>query len=413
MPVDLNRIPPRATVPEVSRPSVVIWALLLCLMLAAGASSTIFIWPADKTTNAELFWVCTAGFPILIWGFLLACRFAWTYVHINAALATNRTADDIEKERHELSSQPLAVLAHAWRFSSIEEENGVEELVDEKTKLRPVASEVHSNTDVLARWLEIPGKKFYGGDARTESTRQTAVCEWLLNELVKDIAPQILQLPRRVSMSVDLCLDTVLRPATWVARLQSLLKENFPSLGVEMNPATFELSLFHADSWHDGARPDVVRLLVAVQLRKAASEVLANGVAEAAAVLLVGMPSVAGQMSEKPALRIHRPARGSQEKVADAMSLAVRWGKTSFDEIGATWRTGLGKDASRTIRSSCRFGSRMRSVDIDETVGNAGAARTWLATTLAAANAALVNEPQLVIAQEGDDLVALICQKQT
>ncbi|WP_245621075.1 hypothetical protein [Paraburkholderia ferrariae] len=374
---------------------------------------TIFVWPAGKPTNTAGFWFRAAVLPVLTWGLLLACRFAWTYVRINAALATNRTADDIEKQRHDLSSQPLAVLGHAWRFSSSEEENSVEDLVDGKTKLCPASSQVRPNTDVMARWLEIPGKRFYGGNTRTEHARQTEVCEWLLNELMRDLAPQILQLPRRVSMSVDFCIDTVLQPATWVARLQSLLKEKFPSLRVEVNPATRELSLFHADSWHDGARPDVVRLLVAVQLRKAASEVLANGVAEAASMLLVGSPAVAGQMNDKPALRIHRPARGASGNVADVLKLAVRWGRTSFDETGTTWRTGLGKDASRTIRSSCRFGHLMRPVNVDETVGNAGAARAWLATTLAAANAALMNEPQLVIAQEGDDLVALVCQKQT
>jgi hypothetical protein len=54
----------------------------------------------------------------------------------------------------------------------------------------------------------------------------------------------------------------------------------------------------------------------------------------------------------------------------------------------------------------------MRPVELDATVGDAGAARAWLATTLAAANAALMNEAQLVIAQEGDDVVALVCQKQ-
>ncbi|MCX5545728.1 hypothetical protein M3A49_41050 [Paraburkholderia sp. CNPSo 3076] len=413
MPVDFERIPPQVRVPEASRPSILVWALLLCLMLAAGASLTVFLWRAGKPTNTVWFWFRAVALPVLIWGLLLACRLAWTYVRVNAALATNRTADDIEEQRHELSSQPLAVLGHAWRFSSSEEENSVEDLFDGKIKLRPASSQVRPNTDVMARWLEIPGKRFYGGNARTEHARQTEACEWLLNELMSDLAPQILQLPRQVSMSVDLCVDTVLQPATWVARLQPLLKEKFPSLRVQVKPATRELSLFHADSWHDGVRPDVVRLLVAVQLRKAASDVLANGVAEAASMLLVGTPAVAGQMNGKPALRIHRPARGTPEKVADVLKLAVRWGRTSFDKTGTTWGTGLGKDALRTIRSSCRFGHRMRPVDVDETVGNAGAARAWLATTLAAANAALMNEPQLVIAQEGDDLVALVCQKQT
>jgi len=56
---------------------------------------------------------------------------------------------------------------------------------------------------------------------------------------------------------------------------------------------------------------------------------------------------------------------------------------------------------------------RTRSVELEATVGDVGAARAWLATTLAAANAALTNEAQLVIAQEEDKLVALVCQKQT
>jgi len=129
MPVDFVRIPPRAKVPEVSRPSILVWALLLCLMLGAGASLTIFAWPAGKPTNTAGFWFRAAVLPVLMWGLLLACRFAWTYVRVNAALATNRTADDIEKQRHDLYA------------------------------------------------------------------RQTEVCEWLLNELMRDLAPRFFNFP--------------------------------------------------------------------------------------------------------------------------------------------------------------------------------------------------------------------------
>lgn len=412
MPVDFARIPPRVKVPEISRPSVLVWLLLLCLVLAAGASLTIFIWPAGKPTNTAWFWFRAVGFPVLIWGLSLSCRLAWLYGRFNAALATNRTSDAIEKRCHDLSSQPLAVLAHAWRFSSSAEGNSVEDLVDGKTRLRAVSSPIRPNTDVMSRWLDMPGKRFYGGNARTEHARQTEVCEWLLDELVNDVAPQLLQLPRRVSMKVDLCANSVLEPATVAARLLSLLKGRLPSLRIEINPPTKELSLFHSDSWHDGARVDEVRLLVAVQLRNAVSEVLANGVAEAASMLLVGIPAVAGQMNDRAPLCLHRPARGVSGQVTGMLELAVRWGRTSFDQIGATWHTGLREEATRAIRSSCRFGNRMRPVELDTTVGDAGAARAWLATTLAAANAALTNEAQLVIAQEGDDVVALVCQKQ-
>ena len=413
MPVDFARIPPRVKVPEISRPSILVWALLLCLMLAADASLTIFIWPAGKPTNTAWFWFCAVGLSVLMWALLLSCRLVWAYVRVNAALATNRISDAIEKQCHDRSSQPLAVLGHGWRFSSSEEENSVEDLVDGKTKLHPASSQVRPNTDVMARWLEIPGKQFCGGNAEIEYERQAEICEWLLNQLVNDVAPQILQIPRRMSMKVDLCANSVLKPTIVAGHLLSLLKDRFPSLRVEINPPTEELSLFHIDAWHDGARADEVRLLVSIQLRKVVSEVLANGVAEAASMLLVCSPAVAGQMNEKYPLRLHRPARGIAEKVPEILGLAIRWGRTSFDEIGTTWRTGLGEEITKTIRSSCRFGNRTRPVELDVTIGDAGAARAWLATTLAVANAALMNEPQLVIAQEGDELVALVCRKQT
>jgi hypothetical protein len=381
-------------------------------LLAAGASLTIFVWRAGKPTNTGAFWFGAVELPILIWALLLVCRFAFLYGRVNQALATNRTADRVEAQCHERSSQPLAVLAYAWRFSSSEEENSVEDAVDGKTRLRPGSSQFRANTDVLARWLDIPGKSFYCGNAGTEYARHTEIYHWLLDQLIKDITPQLLQLPRRISMKVDLCADSVLETSIISARLLSLLKARLPSLRFEFNQPTEELSLFHADAWHDGARADEVRLLVAVQLRKAASEVLANGVAESASVLLIGTPAIARQMNREPILHIHRPAQGSIEKVTETLDLAVRWGKTTFSEVGAKWCTGLVKQTATAIRSSSRFGFQTRSVEVDETVGDAGVARAWLATTMAVANAVLTNEAQVVIAQESGNVVALVCRTQ-
>ncbi len=213
-------------------------------------------------------------------------------------------------------------------------------------------------------------------------------------------------------MNVDLCIDSVLDAETVGKRVLSLLQDTFRTSRIDINPPKSALSLFHMDSWFDDMRSDEIKLLVAVQLRKATSEVLIDGVAEAGSMLLVSAPSVARKMGELSPLCIHRPATDMAEQVADTLKLAIRWGRASFDNIGAIWRTGLAGETARIIHSSCHFASGMETVDLDTTIGKAGVASAWLATTLATANAALTNEPQLITVQEGDETLALVCEKQ-
>lgn len=412
MPADFARVPPKVSVPDVTRPSIPGWAPLLCLMILGCAAFAVFVWPAGKT-GSVLFWFCALGFPILAWAFLLNCRLAYTYGRVNSALATNKTSEQIEAQCHEDSSQPIAVLGHAWRFSSKEEENSVDSLVDKRTRLLPVPSVAMPNTEVIARWLDVPDRQFHAGNALTEHARQTEVCDWLLRQLVNGVAPQLLALPKRATVKVDLCIDSVLDPATVKERLLSLLNESRRALRVEVNDPKAELSLFRADEWFDERRSDVFNLLVALQLRKVTNQVLESGVAEAGSMLLVSSRSMAQHLGQTSPVCLHRPARGTLADVVNTLKFAVRWGRTAFDAIGTTWRTGLAEDSTRTIRSSCRFGRSMETIDLDTTVGDAGVARAWLATTLAVARTALTDEPQLVVTQEGDVLTALICEKQT
>ena len=412
MPVDFLRVPPRVDVPHVSRPSILVWTLLLGLMVTGCVALAVFVWPA-RNADSVVFWFCAIGFPILAWSFLLCCRLAYLYGCLSAALATNKISDAIEAQCHESSSQPLAVLGNVWKFSSNEEENSLDALVDGMTKLRPVASQAVPNTDVIARWLDVPGRQFYSGNARTEHARQSELCEWLLNEMVDDIKSKLIRIPHQVSLGVDVCINSVIDSATVQEGLLARLRNVLHTTRIEVKSSKTELSLFHADSWFDNNRSDSVHLLVAVQLRNAASEILANGVSEGASMLLVSSPAIASRMGVSSPLCLHRPARGPSETTADVLKLAIRWGGGTFDNIGTSWRTGLSKEVARIIRSSCRFWHGMETVDLDAAVGKAGAAGVWLATALAAANAALTNEPQLVITQEGNDLLALVCEKQT
>jgi len=209
---------------------------------------------------------------------------------------------------------------------------------------------------------------------------------------------------------VDLCIDSVLDPAMVKERLLSVLKARQRALKIEIREPKGALPLFRADAWFDECCSGGVVLLVALQLRRVTSEVLANGVAEAGSILIVSSPSLAGRLGQTSPVYLHRPAKGRIPDVASTLALAVRWGRTAFDRIGAIWRTGLTEDSILAIRSSSPSGRTVRPIDLDATVGNAGVARAWLAATLAVESAALTNAPQLVIAQEGDVLTALMCE---
>lgn len=411
MPVDFARIPPRETVPDVSRLSILGWGLLLCLLTVACATMAVFIWPGAKS-DIVLFWFCAIALPIFTWSFLLCCRIAYLYGRINSALATNKTCDAIEARCHVSSSEPLAVVGHVWKFSSDEEENALDGLVEGKTKLRPVSSRTTPNTDVIARWLDVPGREFYAENALTEHARQMVVCEWLLNEMVSALASQLRALPSRVSMKVELCIDSMLDAAGVGETVLVLLKKALRTPHITLTSPVRELSLFRADSWFDDMHPDSIHLLVAVQLRNAVSETLANGVAESGSMLLVSSPSMAQRLGEKFPLWLHRPVKGTLDKLPETLELAICWGRASSDEVGTTWLTGLSEEATRTIRSSSQFGSKTGNVSLDTSVGNVGIGRAWLATTLGAANAAATEKPQLVIVQEGNDLLALVCERQ-
>jgi hypothetical protein len=66
----------------------------------------------------------------------------------------------------------------------------------------------------------------------------------------------------------------------------------------------------------------------------------------------------------------------------------------------------------RAVRSSPRFSEQTRWVDLGATVGTCDGAGGWLATALAAEHASVTDDPQLILTQEGSDMIALVCKKQ-
>jgi hypothetical protein len=265
----------------------------------------------------------------------------------------------------------------------------------------------------MARWLEIPDKPFYAGNELTEHVRHRVVTDWLMNRLVDGIATELTALTGRTALRVDLRIRSEVDLTDACARLQELISARAPTLRVTVNVSGEHLSLFQTDAWHDGLKPGEAHLLIAIQLRKAVSERLQDGVAETGVALLLGHPRIVRSMpANGTSLRLHRPAVGASDTVSTALELAVRWGQADSIDIKTVWGHALAEELVRSVKSSPRFGEQTRWVDLDATVGTCDDAGGWLAIALAAEHASLTDDPQLVLTQEGGDMIALVCRKQ-
>ncbi len=412
MPVDFNRVPPRVDVPPPPRASMIVWTPLLVLVMGAGAGLTITFWPTDRTTNTLWFGLCVVGYPFLFWAFLLFAWLAHGYTRRNQAIAINRVCDEAEQACHAMSSRPLAILGHAWCFAANDSENSLEGILTgtELAKLRP--SGAVADSEVNARWLDIPEMHFHPGNELTEHARHHAVCTWLLKRLIDRLLPQLNTLPPRTTLQIELHHRSRLKSEVFETRLREVLTERVPALKVDVTPGEHTISLFRTDAWLDNRAVNTVHLLVAVELRDAISSVLSDGVAEAGVALLVGHPRL-----ESPTmpvgLRLHRPARGSLDTAARTLELAVRWGQTSRDRLRTAWTHGLTGERVSAVRQVASFPDETRWISLETSVGDCSGAGPWLAAALAAESAWTTGDPQLVLCGEGEELIALMCRKQT
>jgi hypothetical protein len=411
MPVDFNRIPPRVSVPPPPQLSKPFWAALLLVVTGAGAALTITLWPPGRPTNTPWFWICVFGYPLLLWAFLLSSWLAYGHVRRSEAIATNRVSEQIEESCHGAASRPLAILGHAWCFSSDNAENLLQAVRDGSVQVKARPSGAMADTEVNARWMEIPDKPFRPGNELDEHARHKAVCEWLLQRLTGDLTKQLNALPARTSLHVDLHLRSKLEFAVVRTRLHELLIEKAPALSIKIVENERELSLFSTDAWLDKRDVSAAHLVVAIELRNAISRVLSDGVAEVGVALLVGHPHTA-QTTTLPALHLHRPARGSMDEIASTLGLATRWGQTTIERVSAAWAHGASSEQASAIRKSASLSERMKWMTLETTVGDCSGSGVWLAAILAAASAESTGDPQLVLSHQDGELVALVCRRE-
>jgi hypothetical protein len=411
MPIDFNRVPPRVKVPPAPQPSMLVWVILLVLMIGAGAALTIMLWPASRPANTLWFGFCMVGYPLLAWVFLLCSWLAYGYSRRNEAIVTNRVSEEVEQSCHALASRPLTMLSHAWCFSASDEENALEGIREGATQLKPKPSHLIADGDIKARWLEIPEMHFDMGNEVEEHRRHQALCSWLLKRLIDRLASQLQVLPSRTKLRVELHARSKLKVSAVETQLRTLLAERAPAVKVDVLSTEPAIPLFRTDAWLDSSGQDTAYLLIAIELCNAISTVLPNGAAEAGVALLIGHPRLSS--SEKLSeLRMHRPAKGVMDAVARTLRLATRWGQSPIDGPLTVWSYGLTSERANAVSNAAPFGTPVPWIALETSIGDCAGAGPWLAVALAAENAQVSGDPQLVVCDDGENIVALVCRRQ-
>jgi hypothetical protein len=409
MSVDFARVPPRVVVPDPPHLIWPLWAMLFAIVMSAGAALSVYILPPSDGANNLWFWISTIAYPAMAWLFLLCWWLGWRHARRSTAEATNYVNERELQRCHQQASQPLAVLGHAWCFSENEEANGIADLVDGNLKLEPRVSLADPDTDVTARWINIPGQAFYAGSEVAEDVRRIATLEWLLSRLVGKLANDLRLLPASITLRVTLSIAEPIDAEAAGQLLRRMLNEMRLNADVTVEAKNENVSLFQVDAWLDSKDAKLAYLLVAIQLRNAISEVLAAGSAEGGVALLFGLPSHA----QTSTVHVHRPSKGAQDAIDSTLALATRWGVSRASEFKAAWESSVSPRFRTAIQSSSEFDPNTSLIGLDTSVGDCGIAGSWLALALASQQAMNTAEPQLVLVQEGEELVALTCKKHT
>ncbi|MFC0577639.1 hypothetical protein [Paraburkholderia solisilvae] len=383
----------------------------MALVLGVGAGLTIMVWPAGRPTNTLWFWFCIAGYPFLAWAFLLCAWLGYGHARRSEAIAANRVSAEAEQACHALASKSLAILGHAWCFSADHAENTLEEIQKAVGQQKLRASGSGANSDVAARWLEIPGARFEPGNELNESARHAALCGWLLEHLTHRLTPQLNALPRHTKLQIEFHVQSRMKTAVVEAQLRDFIAGKAWAGKVNGEPSVGQgLPLFRTDAWLDAQDPNVTYLLIAIELHDAISTVLPDGVAEAGVALLLGHPRL-NLSPTSSALCLHRPARDVPGSAANAIELAARWAMSSIERVRTVWTHGLKGERMSTVRRATKAGDDTAWMALETSIGDCSKAGPWLALALAAENACITADPQLVLCEEDGNLVAVVCRK--
>lgn len=391
MPVDLPLIDSGEARP--SPPGAYVWLALFIVFMLVGVVTTLLTWPKGEPTSTPWFWSCLLLFPGLAWCAAFGARKLYHEREIDRIDAEEEMAQEDREEGIEFGSEPLAVLASAYRCAM-----GADYVA---------SSMLRGDSELQAQPPRLGGAAIrhtalaYLNDAKLQARYNT-----LFVELMSSLSDVLEALPRDVRFDVCLQLPADGQQedllALWKACWQELA---FRPAQVSLLSA--DQGVMVLDQWLDvygGPELQKITLFVAAQLHENPPE----NSAEAGVALLLCWPLVAVQKKMQTLAMLHRPLETVSTNLNADLPTALLWGQVAPADVKDVWQTGLDREtkavlikaASGVKLSVANSESLSGFHDVDNALGNAGAAASWLATALAIEHTEEIQQPQLIACRE-------------
>jgi hypothetical protein len=413
MAVDFSLLPRQSPVPD-DAPSPFVWSIVFVLLTLSGIAFVLWSWPPREKTQTVWFWICTGVLPPCIAGALVLRRFARFHQRRNRVLSENALGKAYINMVFDVASEPLAVLATAFRVHAVDPENTFEALVARGVS-PPTRPAKESRGMIVASCLEPPTAALAFDDVE----RQAVILEWLLRLFVPVITDALLAVPVRIPVAVHLDINSTVLSREAIQAIWDNLPAEVRRARLSGAPTIAPSDgLWMVDTMLDCTDPierDVVTVLISANLNVTCADDPPAGGAEAACMMLL-CPAV---LARKEALRvggwIHRPQKETAAPSGTAVHYALKWGRIERAAIGGTIQTGFDENTTGRIRVAlgvegrASVGSSRSDFALDTLAGNTGTTAYWLTAVLALHLAKNCAAPYLAgVQSDGRVLLAVV-----
>lgn len=414
MAVDFSQLPSEAS-EHLDPPSRLVWVVAFLLMVLMGTFAVLFFWPKDMPTQTWKFWVTLVLFPVGIPTWIVLRRYSvYAGRQLDADLH-NEAVQAFNQRVFEAASVPLALIAAAYRFTAKPDANNAASILQGLVALESQPSIAERGDVLKARWLTIPGMPLAPGRREDDLRRQQQVTTWLFDQLLDDLAAGIRALPARVPLVIQLAIANELtheeNQHLWLSGWRARSLRHADIAPPEEGAADF----MWLDRWMDDVIQGTNRhatLFVAVQLHPLLVNSPPAGAAEAGVALLWLPDALARPGAMRRVADLHRPVRAAIKQPDDALAHALQWGHVSAQSISQGWLTCLDATQASALRTPAHaLGLDPHLTDLDQTVGNAGAAAPWLALACAASTLTAEVAEQIVLVGQGDHVDGAVVKR--
>ncbi|MCA8089458.1 hypothetical protein LGM65_00935 [Burkholderia anthina] len=399
MAVDFDKLPEDEPVPDVP-PSRLAWTTIFFVIVLGGVFLVLFFWPKGEPTQTPWFWVCVAVYPPGVASFVVLRRYSVYEGRRLDAIAWNEARKDYVNEVFEQASQPLAVLATSYRFSSDAKEDEFSKLLDGSVKLEPRVAAKPDTPPMNARWFEKPDADKDGIRFKSDDERRSHVVTWAFGAVIDEVAEMVRSLPAGLKLVIHLVLPDMASTddaaAAWNEQWQKAnLRTLQPRILQELP------DLMYVDAWLDRVTRNVdqeARLLVVARVNTVLQAEPPDGSAESVVAILFAPEAVRRKFNLAPVAMMHRPNGTNDCPVNVALARALQWGRAEKSAIKRGWKSGLDGATGNAVTSALvKEGITAKPVNLDYMIGHAGEVAPWLGVACAAKAAARNGSVELVV----------------